>query len=178
MTTERREPVRGVQYGSHNQQQNFFAPVTTYLFTGGSERLRDVYFDPAPLARDLDLARFTGREWLIGQIDAFIRNRPRGYVVIQAEAGVGKSTLAAHLVGMRPWLHHFTRLPGGRSPEAARKSLAAQLIAAWDLAEEWAPGGILPAASSRPDWFSRLLRAVGGPSRVPRGADCPHPGAE
>ena len=160
MTVRRQEPVQGVQYGSDNEQQNYFAPVTQYLFTGGFERLRDVCFDPASLARDLDLARFTGREWLIGQIDAFISGRPRGYVIIQAEAGVGKSTLAAHLAWTRPWPHHFTRLPGGRSPEAARKSLAAQLIAESDLLEEWAPGGVLPAASSRPDWFSRLLEAV------------------
>ena len=155
----RREPVQGVQYGSDNAQQNYFAPVTQYVFSGGFERLGDVCFDPAPLARDLDLARFTGREWLIGQIDAFIDNRPRGYVIIQAEAGMGKSTLAAHLAGTRPWLFHFTRLPGGRSPEAARKSLAAQLIAGWDLTE-WAPGGALPVSASRPDWFSRLLEAA------------------
>ena len=118
-----------------------FAPVTQYLFSGEFERLRDMCFDPAPLARDLDLARFTGREWLIKQIDAFIQRRPRGYVIIQAEAGVGKSTLAAHLAGTRPWLCHFTRLPGGRSPEAARKSLAAQLIAAWNLPEVGAGRG-------------------------------------
>jgi len=136
-----------------------FAPVTQSLFSGEFEQLRDMCFDPAPLARDLDLARFTGREWLIRDIDAFIRQRPRGYVIIQAEAGVGKSTLAAHLAGTRPWLCHFTRLPGGRSPEAARKSLAAQLIAAWRL-PGWAPGGVLPAAASRPDWFSRLLDEV------------------
>src|SRR5208337_335507 len=89
----------------------------------------------------------------------FIGDRPRGYVIIQAEAGVGKSTLAAHLAGTRPWPCHFTRLPGGRSPAAARKSLAAQLIAAWDL-PEWAPEGVLPTASSRPDWFSRLLETA------------------
>ena len=160
MPGRRREPVQGVQYGSGNEQQNFFAPVTQYLFCGGFERLRDVCFDPAPLARDLDLAHFTGREWLIAQIDAFLIGRPRGYVIIQAEAGVGKSTLAAHLVGTRPWLCHFTRLPGGRSPEAARKSLAAQLIAAWDLMEEWAQQGVLPVSASRPDWFSRLLEAA------------------
>ena len=159
MAVRRREPVQGAQYGSGNQQQNFFAPVMQYLFSGGFERLRDVCFDPAPLARDLDLARFTGRDWLIAEIDAFIANRPRGYVIIQAEAGVGKSTLAAHLAGTRPWPCHFTRLPGGRSPEAARKSLAAQLIAAWDLPER-APEGLLPLSSSRPDWFGRLLEAV------------------
>ena len=156
MVGRRREPVQGVQYGSGNEQQNYFAPVTQNLFSGGFERLRDVCFDPAPLARDLDLARFTGREWLIRQIDAFIADRPRGYVIIQAEAGVGKSTLAAHLAGTRPWPCHFTRLPGGQSPEAARKSLAAQLIARWDL-PDWAPQGVLPTAASRPDWFSRLL---------------------
>ena len=157
--SKRREPVQGVQYGSGNEQQNYFAPVTQYVFSGTFERLGDVCFDPAPLARDLDLVRFTGREWLIRQIDAFINDRPRGYVIIQAEAGMGKSTLAAHLVGTRPWLFHFTRLPGGRSPEAARKSLAAQLVAKWDL-PEWAPGGILPVSASRPDWFSRLLEAA------------------
>jgi WD40 repeat protein len=167
----RRGPVQGAQYGSGNEQRNYFAPVTQYVFTGGLERLRDVSFDPAPLARELDLARFTGREWLIGQIDAFIANRPRGYVVIQAEAGVGKSTLAAHLAGSRPWPCHFTRLPGGRSPEAARKNLAAQLIAAWDLTE-WAPGGVLPVASARPDWFARLLEATA------RERDWQHPGED
>jgi hypothetical protein len=57
-------PIQGAQYGDHNVQRNYFAPVTENLFVGGFERLRDVWFDPAVLARDLDLARFTGREWL------------------------------------------------------------------------------------------------------------------
>ena len=115
MTIGRRNgPIQGTQYGSGNEQRNYFAPVTQYVFTGGLERLRDVSFDPAPLARDMDLARFIGREWLIGRIDAFIAGRPRGYIIIHAEAGVGKSTLAAHLAGTRPWPCHFTRLPGGR----------------------------------------------------------------
>jgi len=152
--------VHGAQYGSGNAQWNFFAPVTQNLFVGTFERLRDVCFDPASLERDLDLAHFTGREWLINRIDAFIARRPRGYMIIQAEAGTGKSSLAAHLVGTRPWLHHFTRLPGGRSPEAARKSLAAQLIARWEMGEEAAPGGVLPASSASPDWFSRLLETA------------------
>jgi len=109
-------PIQGAQHGDHNDQRNYFAPVTENLFAGGFERLRDVWFDPAVLARDLGLARFTGCEWLIEQIDDFIGKRPRGSVIVQAEAGVGKSSLAAHLVGTRPWLHHFTRLPGGAPP--------------------------------------------------------------
>jgi WD40 repeat protein len=153
--------VQGVQEGgSHNKQWNYFAPVTQHIFTGSFERLKDVCFDPAPLARDLDLDRFTGREWLIEEIDEFIGRCTRGYILIQAEAGVGKSTLAAHVVATRRWLHHFTRLPGGRNPEAARKSLAAQLIARCGLLKEWAPEGILPAAASPSDWFARLLDAA------------------
>ena len=149
----------GVQHGDHNVQHNYFAPVTKNLFSGTFERLQDVCFDPAVLERDLDLVRFTGREWLIRQIDEFVGIRRRGYVLVLGEAGVGKSSLAAHLVGTRPWLHHFTRLAGGRSPEAARKSLSAQLIARWQLSE-WAPGGVLPKAADRPDWFDRLLHAA------------------
>ncbi len=124
-------------------QHNYFGPVTASLFAGGFERLPDVYLDPGLLERELDLARFTGREELIERIDQLIAARPFGYVMIRAEAGVGKSSLAAYLVWTRRWLHHFTRLPGGRSPGAARKSLAAQLIAGWDLGQ-WTPGGVLP----------------------------------
>jgi WD40 repeat protein len=148
-----------MQIGDHNKQWNFFAPVALNFF-GEFERLQDACFDPTRLVRDLDLDRFTRRDWLIDQIDAFVGDRRRGYVIIRAEAGVGKSTLAAHLVRTRPWLHHFTRLPGGRSPVAARKSLAAQLIRRWDLLDGWAPGGILPGASARPDWFDRVLAAA------------------
>ncbi len=149
-------PLQGAQFGDQNVQRNYFAPVTNTLFAGSFERLRDACFDPAGLERDLDLVRFTGREWLIDRIDAFISDHDRGYVVVMGEAGVGKSCLAGHLVGTRPWLHHFTRLPGGRSAEAARKSLAAQLIARWSL-DVWAPGGVLPGSAGRPDWFDRLL---------------------
>ena len=148
-------PLQGAQFGDQNVQRNYFAPVTNTLFAGSFERLRDACFDPAGLERDLDLVRFTGREWLIDRIDAFISDHDRGYVVVMGEAGVGKSCLAGHLVGTRPWLHHFTRLPGGRSAEAARKSLAAQLIARWSL-DVWAPGGVLPGSAGRPDWFDRL----------------------
>ena len=62
--------MQGVQVGSGNKQYNYFAPVTHLVFSGGFERLRDVCFDPAPLARDLGLDRFTGRGWLIGQVFA------------------------------------------------------------------------------------------------------------
>jgi hypothetical protein len=153
------QPVQGAQYGDHNAQYNYFGPVTNNLFVGGFERLQDVRFDPAVLERDLDLGRFAGRRKLIDRIETFIATQPYGFVVVLGEAGVGKSSLAAHLVWTRPWLHHFTGLPGGRAPQAARKSLAAQIVARWGL-WDWAPGGILPATAGSPDWFDRLLRAA------------------
>jgi len=135
-------------------------PVTVTVINGTFDRPRDAIFDPTPLAEVLDLAHFTGREWLIEKIDGFIATRRKGYVVVQAEAGVGKSALAAHLVWTRPCAHHFTRLEGGRAPEHARRSLAAQLIGMWQLAEEFAPGDALPAGADRPDWLPKVLRAA------------------
>ena len=154
------EGARGVQIGDYGIQHNYFAPITLQLFTAGFERLRDVCFDPRELERDLDLQHFTGREELIGEIDRFIAEQPHGYLLVRAEAGVGKSCLAAHLVGTRPWPFHFTQLEGGRVPERARKSLAAQLITRWHLQAEYAPDGILPPAASQPDWFDRMLSAA------------------
>jgi hypothetical protein len=124
------------------------------------ERLQDVCFDIRVLDRDLDLHRFTGREALLGRIDEFVLTQSRGFFVIQAEAGIGKSSLAAHLAQTRAWHYHFTLLPGGRRPELARKSLAAQLIMTWSLEKEWAPKGLLPESSDQPEWFDRLLHAA------------------
>jgi len=137
---------------------NASAPVTGYLFVGAAERLEDVSVDAALLERDLNLAQFTGRQWLIEQIDSFIAENSHGYVIIQAEAGMGKTALAAHLVWTRGWVHHFTQL-GGRSPQSARKNLAAQLIERWNLGKRWAPGGAIPALC-QPEWFSQLLNAA------------------
>ena len=135
-------------------------PVSVTIVNGTFDRLRDAIFDPRPLAGVLDLAHFTGREWLIARIDEFVATRRKGYVVVQGEAGVGKTALAAHLVWTRPCVHHFTRLEGARAPEQARKSLAAQLIGAWRLAEEFTPGDAFPVGADRPDWLLKVLRAA------------------
>ena len=117
----------------------------------------------ANLARRLDLGRFTGREGLIRDIDATITGAGCGYVVVRAEAGVGKTALAASLVWspQRPCAYHFTWLPGGRSPERARRGLAAQLILGWQLEDQLlAPGRQFPARADDPGWFAEVLHAV------------------
>ncbi|MEH0929741.1 AAA family ATPase [Micromonospora sp. CPCC 205558] len=136
-------------------------PMYVQFTVGQFDRLHDAIFDPAPLYEQLDLARFQGREALITRIDERIAATGRGYVMVRGEAGVGKSALAANLVWTRPCAYHFTRLEGGaRNPVEARKSLAAQLIGAWDLAERFTPGDVFPAAAQRPDWLAKVIRAA------------------
>src|SRR3954471_900947 len=76
-------------------------------FFGGFERLVDAYLSPAALLRELDLgedlAGFTGREWLIKKIDDFLRTQDRGYVLVEAPAGLGKTTLLGYLARTRKW---------------------------------------------------------------------------
>jgi WD40 repeat protein len=150
-------------------------PTYVQVTPGGFDRVQDAIFDPAPLAEQLDLARFQGRAGLIARIDERVAAQDRGYVVIRGEAGVGKSALAAHLVWTRPCGHHFTRLGGGaRNPVEARKSLAAQLIGGWGLADRFTPGDVFPAAAERPDWLAKVIRAAADRSRWNRG-DRPQP---
>ncbi|MGW2625824.1 hypothetical protein [Micromonospora taraxaci] len=136
-------------------------PMYVQVVAGRFDRLNDAIFDPLVLVDRLDLDRFEGRNELIARIDERIATQDRGYVVIQGEAGVGKSTLAGHLVWTRPCAYHFTLLEGGaRVPAEARKSLAAQLIGGWGLSARYTPGDVFPAGADRPDWLLKVIRAA------------------
>ncbi|TCJ40503.1 TIR domain-containing protein, partial [Parafrankia sp. BMG5.11] len=154
----------GVNHGQVWQQR----------FSGPFQLLRHATIPLDPLPGDLRLtdpanpdnpvARFQGREELIGKIDAFVarcvQQRRGGYLLIEAEAGMGKSALATYLAYTRTWPAHFTRLPDGRIPERARRNLAAQLIAHWQL-QDAAPGGVLPDDADTTTWlYGRLCDAA------------------
>lgn len=81
--------------------------------------------EPAMSSGTYDTHRtpFIGREWLFGQVDNFIAAHNRGYILIEGEAGVGKSAFALWLAATRGYPAHFTRLPGGRETAIAVKNL-------------------------------------------------------
>lgn len=134
--------------------------ITGNIFAGRFSRLRDVWLDPEPVFDEVDVDRFTGREWLVESVDGFLRSRDRGYVVVQAAAGLGKTAFAAWLARSRDWPCHFTRRRKGRVAATALRNLAAQLIARYELAEQFAPGGMLPETAGEPGWFDHVLRAA------------------
>jgi hypothetical protein len=135
------------------------------VFPGGYERLADVRQYADDLIARLDLPHFVGRRWLAESVDAFLRDQDRGYVVLEAGAGLGKTAFCAWLARGRGYPLHFAQLPGGDRPEAALKNLAAQLIEAYRLEEEFAPDGVIPPSYGTPDGFAGLLAAAAGRAR-------------
>jgi transcriptional regulator with XRE-family HTH domain len=102
------------------------------------------------------VAEFTGREWLLDSIDQFIKTTASGYVLVEAEAGMGKTAFAAWLARERGYVSHFSRYSGGRSVRAALENLSAQLIIRFGL-DDLAPGGMLPEWVQTPGGFERIL---------------------
>ena len=134
--------------------------ITGDVFVGRFARLRDKWLDPAPVFDEVQVERFTGREWLLEPVDRFLAAHDHGYVIVQADAGLGKTTLAAWLAWSRGWPSHFTRRRKGRVALTALSNLAVQLIARYHLDEQFAPRGILPEMAGEPGWFDQVLRAA------------------
>jgi hypothetical protein len=133
--------------------------ITGDVFVGRFARLRDVWIDPAPVFDEVEVGRFVGRRWLVDEVDRHLARRERGYVVIQADAGLGKTMFAAWLARTRDLPCHFTRRRKGRVATTALRNLAVQLIARYNLAEQFAPGGMLPETAGEPGWFDQVLAA-------------------
>jgi len=96
---------------------------------------------------------FVGRRFLFDRLDAFIQANPRGYLTIQGDPGIGKSSLAAEMVKRYGYIHHFNIRPlGVNRTDAFLKNICAQLIAAYQL--DYA---FLPAAAALDGEFLRKL---------------------
>lgn len=136
--------------GDHNQ-----------IFVGPYEPIRNDYLDPGQVYDRVGLEHFTGREWLVRQVDAFLVAHDRGYLIIEAEAGLGKSTFLAWLARTRGYVHHFCELePGTDGIGRSLRNLAAQIVRASGL-ELYEAEVIGADAAARPDSVRGLLeRAV------------------
>ncbi len=122
------------------------------------ERLADAIIAPDAVFERVHVERFAGRAWLLAQVDAFLRQEQCGYFVLEAEAGLGKTSFMAWLARARGYACLFCEdAPGLENVGRGLKSLAAQLVQAYRLAP-WADAGTLPPAAERPDIFRTLLK--------------------
>jgi hypothetical protein len=119
-------------------------------------RLDEAARDLKPVFDDVGVGAFRGREWLLADVDRFIRDNPRGYVFIGAEAGMGKTAFAAWLAHRRAYPAHFS-YDGGREVRAALQNLSSQLIRAFKV-DDLAPDGVMPPEAGTPAGFEKVLR--------------------
>lgn len=127
-------------------------------FTGKYERLRDAYVEPWRVFERVNLDHFVGRRWLLDKVDAFLDDHDRGYLILEAEAGLGKTTFLAWLVQHRGYIHHFIELaPGLEGVGTGLKSLAAQLVLGCHL-NPYETEGVVPGVAARSDFLFSLLK--------------------
>jgi hypothetical protein len=115
---------------------------------------------------DVGVAEFTGREWLVAYVDAFLHERTCGFLWVEAEAGLGKTALAAWLVRERGYVSHFARHTQGGAARVGLRNVAAQLINRYGLSARFAPGGMLPDWVSDPEGFDALLTEAAEQARA------------
>ncbi|KOX19729.1 hypothetical protein ADK67_32895 [Saccharothrix sp. NRRL B-16348] len=115
--------------------------------------------DPQPVFTRVLADGFTGREWLVARIEEFIATRTSGFVWIEAEAGMGKTTLAAHLVREKKWLSHFAHYTRGEVSAIALGNLASQFAMVHRLPQ--------PVGAVTPEDFETLLTEAAGLSDRP-----------
>ncbi|MGD0952015.1 MAG: hypothetical protein ABR985_06415 [Methanotrichaceae archaeon] len=121
---------------------------------GGDERILDAIIPTNAIFDRIQINQFAGREWLSDEVETFLRDHDRGYLIIEAKAGLGKTAFLAWLVKEKKFIHHFVEsAPGQEGINQGLKNLAAQLILAYKLN----PDELIPDAASRPDYIYKLL---------------------
>jgi len=83
---------------------------------------------------------FTGRKFVFEAINEFLRTNQKGYFVLEAEPGVGKSAIMAACVVMlkRRCVTHFNSQPDGIiSAETFLENACTQLIEGFDLKDKY-----------------------------------------
>lgn len=102
------------------------------IFAGGYQRLREAYLAPWLIYDKADLMHFERRYWLEKQIGTFLQQNSRGYFIIEAEAGMGKTAFMAELVKRFGFVHNFVEsAPGQAKMVDGLMNLTAQLVRAY-----------------------------------------------
>jgi hypothetical protein len=121
--------------------------------------------DPGEVFAAVDVESFAGRTWLTKEVDRLVGSRKCGYVLVEAEAGLGKTTFSAWLVKSRGYVSHFSRYAEGRSVRGGLGNLSAQLVRAFGL-EDLAPLGMLPQWAQSPAGFEKVLATAAERARA------------
>jgi hypothetical protein len=111
--------------------------------------------DLSPVLAKVEMTSFAGRQWLADLVDSFMALNPCGYVLIEAEAGMGKTTFAAWLASTRSYISHFSMYSDGWSVTTGLANLTGQLIGRFDIAME--RPGIVSAWAQSPAGFESVL---------------------
>jgi hypothetical protein len=108
-------------------------------------------------------AVFVGRRFVIDEIDAAFDDArfPSGYVIVEGEPGIGKTSLLSRLVSDRGYVHHLNSVTlGFRTNEQFLNNVCAQLIIRYNLDVD------LPDRISRdPGYLPMLLQSAAAESK-------------
>lgn len=100
---------------------------------------------------------FVGREFIFEAVTRFIETQPRGYFFIRGDPGIGKSALAAQMVRLHGYVHHFnSRNEGINKTESFLRNICAQLIVAYKLDYAFLP----PDTTQDAGFLMRLLGEI------------------
>lgn len=133
------------------------AEGTLHATAGLSVPLEIAIRDPRPVFTNVLKYEFEGRKRLLEQVSTFVDRESCGFFWIEAEAGLGKTAIAAHLAREHGWICHFARhMRNGWTVRGALRNLAAQLVDRYELVDI-APARMLPEWSSTPEGFESLL---------------------
>jgi hypothetical protein len=128
----------------------------TDSFAAAPADIRDHIIDFTRLIEEKTLG-FVGRDSVFDAISEFIENNPRGYIIISCDPGVGKTALAAQIVRIKGYVHHFNvRAEGIVKPNTFLENVCSQLIAAYQLPYNQLP----PEASYDSGYLYQLLRDI------------------
>jgi hypothetical protein len=100
--------------------------------------------------------RFVGRDFIFQAIDQHLQDQEftSGYILIRGEPGIGKTSLAAHLVKTRGFVHHFNIATQNiRTVQNFLYDVCAQLIVRYQLEHDRVP----EEAASDSAFLSQLL---------------------